>query len=147
MENFLMNVGMVKQQGALGYAAPADAPLELVATQDIGTYAAERLIHLDFSGSVALNLVSVEPYTMRQVATILGRSIGKPDLPYTQVGYEQVEQGLASMGVKPATAALYVEMYRGAAAGLLAPEPGTQTVRGPTSLEDFAPKFAMAFRG
>jgi uncharacterized protein YbjT (DUF2867 family) len=146
MENFLLNLGLIKAQGINGSAAPPDAPMELIATADIGRYAAERLAASDFSGSSVVNLVAPRPYTMREATAVLGAAIDRPDLPYVQFGYTELEQGLLSMGLKPQMAGLYVEMYRGAAQGLLSPEPGTQTVRAATSLEVFGPVFGAIYQ-
>jgi uncharacterized protein YbjT (DUF2867 family) len=146
MENFLLNVGLIKSRGINGSAAPADAPMELIATADIGRYVAERLAVRDFSGPRVVNIVAPRPYTMREATAILGAAVDRPDLPYVQFSYADLEQGLVSMGLKPQMAALYVEMYRGASQGRLAPEPGTETVRLPTSLETFGHVFAAAYR-
>jgi uncharacterized protein YbjT (DUF2867 family) len=147
MENFLLNIALIQARGVSGSAAPPDAPMELIATADIGRYGAERLAARDFSGPCVVNLVAPRPYTMREATRILGAAIGRPELAYVQLGYAELEQGLLSMGVKPQLAALYAEMYRGASQGLLAPEAGTETVRAETSLEAFGPVFAGAYRG
>jgi uncharacterized protein YbjT (DUF2867 family) len=146
MENFLLNVGLIQTRGINGSAAPPDAPMELIATADIGRYVAERLATRDSSGPRAVNIVAPRPYTMREATAILGTAIDRPDLQYVQFGYAELEQGLVAMGLRPQMAALYAEMYRGASQGLLAPEPGTETVRLPTSLETFSHLFAAAYR-
>jgi uncharacterized protein YbjT (DUF2867 family) len=146
MENLLLNVGLIKTRGINGSAAPGDAPMELIATADIGRYVAERLAVRDFSGPRVVNIVAPRPYTMREATAILGAAIDRPDLQYVQFSYAELEQGLVSMGLRPQMAALYAEMYRGASQGLLAPEPGTETVRLPTSLETFGQVFAAAYR-
>jgi uncharacterized protein YbjT (DUF2867 family) len=146
MENFLLNMGLIQTRGINGSAAPADAPMELIATDDIGRYVAERLAARDFSGPRVVNVVAPRPYTMRETTAILGAAIDRPDLEYVQFSYAELEQGLLSMGLRPQMAALYAEMYRGAGQGLLAPERGTETVRLPTSLEAFSRLFAAAYR-
>jgi uncharacterized protein YbjT (DUF2867 family) len=147
MENLLLNAGLIKTRGINGSAAPPDAPMELIATADIGRYVADRLAAGDFSGPRVVNVVAPRPYTMAEATRILGAAVGRPGLEYVQFGYDELEQGLRAMGLRPQMAALYVEMYRGASQGLLAFEPGTETVRQPTSLEAFSPTFAAAYRG
>ncbi|MBN2194703.1 MAG: hypothetical protein JW751_17945 [Polyangiaceae bacterium] len=144
-ENFLMNVPMIKAMGANGAPSPAEAQWEIIAAADIGRYAASRLRARDFSGFTAVNLVGPRPVSMSETTRVLGQAIGKPELPYVQVGYDDIERGLLGMGLKPRLAAMYVELYRGAAAGLLAPEPGTKTVPLETPLEAFGPVFAAAY--
>lgn len=144
-ENFLMNVPMIKSMGANGAPSPAESPWAIIAAADIGRYAARRLRARDFAGFSAVNLVGPRPVSMSETTRVLGRAIGKPELPYVQVGYDDLERGMIGMGLKPRLAAMYVELYRGAAAGLLAPEPGTETVRLDTPLEAFGPVFAAAY--
>jgi uncharacterized protein YbjT (DUF2867 family) len=146
MENFLMNVGMVRSMGILGTPAPADAPMALIAAADIGRYAAERLAARDFSGFEVVNLIGPELVTLADVTRVVGAAIGEPDLPYVQFSYEDAEKGMVQAGLKPQLAALYTELYRGAAAGLLKPEPGTVVVATTTPFEDFAKVFAAAYR-
>jgi uncharacterized protein YbjT (DUF2867 family) len=145
MENFLMNVGLVRSAKILGSPAPAHAPMTVIAAADIGRYAARRLSLLDFSGFEVVNLVGPTFPTMQQVAAALGEAIGKPDLPYVQFSYEEAERGLIQAGLKPELAGLYVELYRGAAEGLLQPEAGTAIVQTETSLSEFAGVFAAAY--
>ena len=143
--DFLMNVPMIKSMGANGAPSPAESPWAIIAAADIGRYAARRLRARDFAGFSAVNLVGPRPVSMSETTRVLGRAIGKPELPYVQVGYDDLERGMIGMGLKPRLAAMYVELYRGAAAGLLAPEPGTETVRLDTPLEAFGPVFAAAY--
>ena len=145
MENYLMNVDLVRSTGLLGSPAPAHAPMSVIAAADIGRYAARRLSLLDFSGFEVVNLVGPSFPTMQQIARVLGEAIGKPDLPYVQFSYEEAEQGLLKAGLKPELAGIYVELYRGAAQGLLEPEAGTAVVRTETPLSEFARSFAAAY--
>jgi uncharacterized protein YbjT (DUF2867 family) len=147
MENFLMNVQMVRSTAVFGSAAPPHAPMNLIAAADIGRYAARRLAVLDFRGFEVANLVGPATVTMQEVARTLGAAIGKPDLPYVQFSYDDAEKGLVNAGLKPELAGLYVELYRGAAQGLLEPEPGTAVVRTQTPLSEFARVFAAAYAG
>jgi|WetSurMetagenome_2_1015567.scaffolds.fasta_scaffold223181_1 uncharacterized protein YbjT (DUF2867 family) len=145
MENFLMNIGLVKSLGIMGAPAAGDVPMPMIASSDIGKYAAERLSQLDFTGFSLVNLHG-PLLTFQQVTSILGNSIGRPDLPYTQFSYDDAERGLIGMGVKPQMAALYIEMYKGAAAGKLMFDPSGPQVSTPTTLEEFSQQFAAAYR-
>ncbi len=147
MENFLTDVGAVKEQGVLAAPGPADAPLSLIAAADIGAYAAQRLGSLDFQGFEVVNLVGPRPVTFGELTAIIGKAIGKPDLPFTQLSYEDAQRGMVAGGVPAELAKLYIELYQGAARGLLAPEEGTPVVQTPTPVERFADTFAEAYRG
>ena len=146
MENFLMNVDIVRTMGVLGSPTPGHAPLALIAAADIGRYTARRLHALDFSGFEVANLIGPSLVTMEDVAKALGPAIGKPDLPYVKLSYEDAKKGLMEAGLRPQLATLYIELYQGAAAGLLQPEPGTAVVNTETPIQEFAQTFAAAYR-
>ncbi len=50
MENNLAAIGMIHGMGIFGNALLPDVKLPMVATRDVGNYAAQRLLDLDFSG-------------------------------------------------------------------------------------------------
>ena len=57
MENLLMSVPAIKSMGFVPGGESGDAPMPMIATKDIGHYAAERLHARDFSGSSARELL------------------------------------------------------------------------------------------
>jgi uncharacterized protein YbjT (DUF2867 family) len=147
MENFFMNLQMIEAQGILAAPAPAEAPLTLIAAPDIGAYAADRLAARDFSGFEVVNLFGPRLVTFAEVTAMLGKAVGKPDLRFVQTSYEDAAQGMLRAGVSQQLVGMYIEMYQGAAKGLLAPEPGTPVVNTTTTFEQFAERFAAAARG
>ena len=50
MENNLEAIGMIQAMGVFGHALLPDLKLPMIATRDVGDYAAPRLLDLDFSG-------------------------------------------------------------------------------------------------
>jgi hypothetical protein len=50
MENNLKAIGMIRGMGLFGNAMLPDVKMPMIATRDVGDYAAQRLLHLDFSG-------------------------------------------------------------------------------------------------
>jgi uncharacterized protein YbjT (DUF2867 family) len=149
MENELRAIPMIQGMGIYGGAIKADLKLPIIATRDIGAYAAKRLLKLEFSGKQTQELLGERDLTMNEVATALGTAIGKPDLKYTEFGYEQVQQAMLQMGLSEKTSALFVEMFRGFNEGIAvalekrSPENTTQT-----SIEVFAKEvFAPAYLG
>src|SRR5712671_5405901 len=121
----------------------------MIATRDVGDYAAQRLLHLDFSGKQTRELLGERDLSMTEVTAAIARGIGKPDLRYEQFPYDQVEQVLTQMGVPPKGAALYIEMYKAINAGVLIPqEPRSPENTTPTSVEQFVLEvFAPAYHG
>ena len=48
---------------------------------------------------------------MTEVTAVIARGIGKPDLRYQQLPYDQVQQALTQVGFSPKKAAVYIEMF------------------------------------
>jgi uncharacterized protein YbjT (DUF2867 family) len=148
MENNLAVIGMIQGIGLVGNALIPDLKLPMAATRDVGDYAAQRLLHLDFSGKVTRELLGERDLSMTEVTAVIGRAIGKPDLSYQQFSYDQVQQALTDLGVPPKGAALYVEMYKAINEQVLvALEPRSTENTTPTSFETFVQDvFLPAYR-
>lgn len=112
-ENHLSSIGMIQMMGAFGGALKSDLPIPMIATKDIGAYAAERLLKLDFNGKRTQELLGERDLTMNEVATIIGKALNRPDLRYVQFPYDQVKQVLVQMGTPAVTADYFIEMFRG----------------------------------
>jgi len=149
MENNLAAIGMIHGMGVFGNALLPDLKLPMIATRDVGDYAAQRLLDLDFSGKQTRELLGERDLSMTEATAVIARGIGKPDLRYEQFPYDQVQQALTQMGVPPKGAALYIEMYKAINAGVLAAqEPRSRENTTPTSFEKFVQDvFAPAYHG
>ncbi len=149
MENNLAATGMIHGMGMFVNALLPDVKLPMIATRDVGDYAAQRLLNLDFSGKQTRELLGERDLSMTEAAAVIARGIGKPDLRYEQFPYDQVEQVLTQMGVPPKGAALYIELYKAINAGILIPqEPRSPENTTPTSFEQFVQDvFAPAYHG
>src|SRR6266436_10382327 len=101
MENNLAAIGMIQGMGMFGHALLPDLKLPMIATRDIGDYAARRMLKLDFAGKQARELLGERDLTMTEATAVIGRGIGKPDLRYEQFPYDQVQQVLEQMGMPP----------------------------------------------
>src|SRR6266480_3041851 len=115
----------------------------------LSSYAAQRLLDLDFSGKQTRELLGERDLSMAEVTAAIARGIGKPDLRYEQFPYDPVQQVLTQMGIPPKGAALYIEMYKAINAGVLIPlEPRSPENSTPTSFEQFVQDvFAPAYHG
>jgi uncharacterized protein YbjT (DUF2867 family) len=149
MENNLAAIGMIQGMGVVGNALLPDVKLPMIATRDVGDYAAQRLLDLDFSDKQTRELLGERELSMTEVTAVIARGIGKPDLRYEQFSYDQVQQALTQMGVPPKGAASYIELYKAINAGVLAPlEPRSPENTTPTSFERFVQDvFAPAYHG
>jgi len=94
-------------------------------------------------------LLGERDLSMTEVTAVIGRAIGKPDLPYQQFSYDQVQQAITDLGVPPAGAALYVEMYKAINEKVVvALEPRSAENTTPTSFEKFVQEvFLPAYHG
>jgi uncharacterized protein YbjT (DUF2867 family) len=148
MENLLMSLEPLHSLGFLPGPSPANVPIAMIASKDIGDYAAKRLHALDFSSIGTQELLGPRDITMKETAGIIGAAIGSPKLGYMEVPFMMIEPALAKMGMPKSSAALMVEMWKAGNAGLLAPqERRSEKNTTPTTLEQFAAEvFAPAYR-
>jgi uncharacterized protein YbjT (DUF2867 family) len=146
MENMLTNISMIKYMNILGSTSPGDALTTMIASKDIGDYAAKRLLALDFSGKDFQDLLGPREISMNEVAAALGKAIGKPDLPYVTFSYEDAKQGMIAGGLKEGMVDLYLELGKGFATGVVKPSrPRDKKSTTPTTIEDFSKAFAAAY--
>ena len=120
MENLLMSIPAIKSMGFLPGGEPGDSPTPMIATKDIGHYAADRLRARDFSGSSVRELLGQRDVTMKEAAGLIGRAIGKPSLHYMHVPFLLLEPALVKMGMPKSSAALVIEMWKAGNEGLVA---------------------------
>ncbi len=149
MENLFLSMTPLRSMGILPGGSPGDVPQPWIAAKDIGSCAAERLRARDFSGKSTQELFGPRDYTMKEVATIVGKAIGKPGLGYMQVPFMMLEPALVQMGLPKSTAAMIIEMWKAMNAGLLSPqEPRSAKNTTSTTLELFVNEvFAPTFLG
>jgi uncharacterized protein YbjT (DUF2867 family) len=149
MENNLAAIGMIQAMGVFGHALTPDLKHPMIATRDIGDYAAQRILKLDFSGKQTRELLGERDLSMNEATSVIARGIGKPDLRYVQFPYEQVQQVLEQMGIPPKTAGQFIEMYKAINEGVVAArEPRSAENTTPTSFEKFVLDiFVPAYQG
>jgi uncharacterized protein YbjT (DUF2867 family) len=110
MENTLPQTSIIRNLGKMAGPIRADLPLPMIATRDIGAFAAEALGKLQFSGKQTRELLGPRDITYNEVARIIGSTINKPDLTYAQLPNEQIIQGMTQMGISRNMAELLCEM-------------------------------------
>ena len=144
--NFLGNIGMIKNMGITGGNYGEGSKLALVHTDDIAAAAAEELLSLSFSGKSIRYVVSDEK-TTHQVASILGKAIGKPDLPWINFKDEDVVAGLLQAGLSEEVAQNYAEMGAAMRNGEMSADYNIHrpSAFGKIKLEAFAPVFAAIY--
>ena len=149
MENNLAAISMIQEMGIFGHALLPDLKLPMIATRDVGNYAGQRLLDLDFSGKQTRELLGERDLSMAEATAIIARGIARADLRYEQFPYDQMQHVLEQMGLAPKKAAVYIEMFKAINAGVLAAqEPRSRENTTPTSFEQFVQDvFAPAYHG
>jgi len=148
MENTLPQVHAIRQMNAVATPLRPDLKLPMIATRDIGTVAADVLLHPTIHGKQTRELLGQRDLTFTDVASIIGKAIGKPDLKYVQAPDEQFRGALLQMGMSETSAKLLLEMIASLNSGKMRPlEPRTQQNTTPTSYETFvAENFVPAYQ-
>jgi uncharacterized protein YbjT (DUF2867 family) len=148
MENTLPQVAVVRTMGTVAGPVRADLKLPMIATRDIGNAVAEALLDGDFRGKQTRELLGQRDIAYNEVATIIGKAIGKPGLGYVQAPDSQLRTALTQMGMSANMAGLILELAEALNTGYMkALEPRTAENTSPTSYETFVEQeFAPAFR-
>jgi uncharacterized protein YbjT (DUF2867 family) len=149
MENLLPQVMVIKSFGVIGGPLRSDLKVAMIATQDIGAAAAEALLKLEFTGKQARELLGQRDLTYQEVASVVGKAIGKPGLSYVQLGSAQVKPALMQAGMSSNMADLILEMADSLNSGYMAPlEARSAQNTTSTSIEAFvAEEFLPRFTG
>jgi len=144
--NFLANIGMIKHMGIIGGNYGEGTKLVLVHPDDIAEAAAEELLGLSFSGK-SVRYVTSDEKTTDEVAAILGKAIGKPELPWINFKDEDTVAGMTQAGLSLEIAENYAEMGAAMRSGEMASDYllHRPDVFGKTKLEAFAPVFAAVY--
>lgn len=119
MENLYGSVGMIQHAGINGGVTRPDVQIALVHTQDIAEVATQRLLELNFEGFSHEFIAGPADLNFAEITAILGRGIGKPDLPYIQFSPADGKAGMLQAGLPETIADGYVEMGVGMNEGYL----------------------------
>jgi uncharacterized protein YbjT (DUF2867 family) len=138
MENTLPQTVAIRQMGATAGPLSPGLKIPMIATQDIGSFAADALLRLDFHGYEAQELQGQRDLTMAEATSIIGKALGNQELQYRHLSYEQFRGFLQHMGMSQSIADLFVEMSEAMNSGYVrALEPRSTRNTTPTSYEQF----------
>lgn len=148
MENTLAQAGAIRMTGAAVGPVRPELKLPMIATCDIGKAAAEALLRLDFRGKRTQELHGERDLDYIEVATIIGKAIGRPELKYFQAPNDQIRSAMVRMGISDNFAGLILEMAAALNAGQMrALEPRTAGNTTATTFENFvATSFVPAYQ-
>lgn len=147
MENHLWSIPLIRANGINGSPIRPDVPIPMVATRDIAEEAARLFLDGTFTGHAVRYLLGPRDLTMSEATSILGKSIGWPDLKYVQFSEDDARKEMIGMGLSPSVADAMLEMERGFNEGAILPtQKRTRENSTRTTLEEFARAvFAPAF--
>jgi uncharacterized protein YbjT (DUF2867 family) len=148
MENTLAQAGVIRQMGAVVGPLKANLKTPLIATVDIGNFALDALLKLDFTGHQSQELQGERDLDYTEITSIIGAAIGKTDLRYQEISSEQFAGFMQQMGVSKSMASLMAEMVDAQNVGhIRALEPRSARNTTPTSFEQFvAESFVPAYQ-
>lgn len=149
MENTLGQAGIIQALGRTAGPLHADLKLPMIATRDIGAFAADALWKLKFSGKQTRELLGQRDLDYNEVTAIIGKAINKPDLQYAALPNEQLRPALLQMGMSANMTDLLLEMSASLNSGYMkALEKRSPQNTTPTSYETFVvEEFVPAYQG
>lgn len=148
MENVFGQIGTIKQMGIAGSPIKADLKFPIVASKDIATVIAKRLIELQFTGNTIEYVLGPKDISYNEITEIVGKAIGKPDLKYVQFSNADAKNGMVMAGFCSENVA---DLMTGLSDGInngkvLNAHKRTSGNSTPTSFEEFANDFALIYQ-
>ncbi|WP_413586455.1 NmrA family NAD(P)-binding protein [Bdellovibrio sp. HCB274] len=139
MENLLQEIPTIIAMDKIFGIIPEDAPVDLVATKDVAARAAFLLANPHFRSHNVEYLLGERTLTYREIARVLGQSIGKPTLEYAEVPDTELRNYMIGAGMSENMANEIIELDHAASNGIMAStysrDNNNSTV---TSIERFA---------
>ncbi|WP_187696197.1 NmrA family NAD(P)-binding protein, partial [Xanthovirga aplysinae] len=143
LENFLANLPIVNQ-GIFGSMLEGNVSFAPVTTQDIGEYAANRLLELDFNDKNQIELRGPEQVTSSQISEKISEAIGKP-LKYIQFPYQDAIKAMTDSGIfKESAAENLADLCKALNEGELYTS-DTKHVKLKSGIKDFAQVFKVIY--
>jgi uncharacterized protein YbjT (DUF2867 family) len=138
MENTLPQVANIEKMGMAAGPLDPELKLSMIAAEDVGAAAADALLSLNFTEKQTRELQGQRDITMREATEIIGKAIGRPELPYARAEDNQVRAALIQIGMSLNVADLILEMAAALNSGYMRPlELRSAENTTPTSYERF----------
>ncbi len=143
--NLLSNIGMIKHGDIMGNNFGADTVIIMTHPNDIAEVAAEELLNLNFTGK-SIRYIASDERTSKEITAVLGKAIGKPELPFIEFTDEQNFDGAVQAGLPEELASNYVEMGTAIRSDEMFSEYRKYPVEfGKTKLEGFVKDFVTVY--
>jgi uncharacterized protein YbjT (DUF2867 family) len=117
--------------------ASADLAIPMIATRDVGRFAAEALLNPP-NQTETVDLFGPS-YSIRQVATILGRALGR-EVTVVDIPAERQSDTMVEAGVPRVLADAIAEMFAAFNSGAIVPQ-GDRRLVGTTTIDEVVPQY------
>jgi len=142
--NLFRSMQNIKEKGAIISNYGGDKKEPWVSPLDIASAIVEEM-ELPFDGR-KISYIASDEVSPNEVAKILGKAIGNPDLKWLEISDEQMLEGMLAMGVNTKIANGMVAMQASQRSGLLFEDfYRNKPTLGKVKLTDFAKQFALAY--
>lgn len=142
--NLFRQIQTIKTQGAIIANYGGDKKEPWVSPLDIAA-AIAREMEKPFEGR-EVRYVASDEVSPNEIAAVLGKAIGKPDLKWMAISDEQLLNGMLSAGMAPQIAKGFVEMQAAQGSGLLYEDYNQhKPVLGKVKLADFTRDFVSVY--
>jgi uncharacterized protein YbjT (DUF2867 family) len=140
MENLFNSIETIRGMNIICSSLKPDVKQSMIATQDIAKVAAERLSNLNFTGKSHQDLLGDRDYSMNEVAQIIGKSIGKPELMFVELSYEYELKEMMFFGISQSAGYAFVKLNEGINSRELYNSERNNETTTSTTFEEFAEK-------
>ncbi|SDF57492.1 NmrA family NAD(P)-binding protein [Chitinophaga filiformis] len=139
--NFFRDIPLIKNRNIFGNNYGGEDKLVLTHPEDLAAAIADEL--QSKGNGFEVKYVVSDISTGNEVASILGKAIGKPDLSWTVVPDQQLTEAMTAGGLPAELAGLITELGQGLRAGIITKDFFDQgaSVTGKRKLEQFAEEF------
>lgn len=111
MENFVRQVGVVKEKGLLSGAIDPDRKVPWTSTRDLAAVAARFLTDGTWTGNKEIPVLGPDVLSFSEIAQIISEVAGR-QVRYQQTTFEALKQQFLGRGASESFAQGYVDMYR-----------------------------------
>jgi len=143
--NFFRDIPMIRNMNIMGNNYNGDVRLALAHPRDIAAALAGEL--QSKGNGIDVKYIVSDVSDGNEIAAVLGKAIGKPELPWVEVPDEQLRQGMLSAGLPSELAELLTELGQGIRSGIVNEHffATGAAVTGQVKLEQFAEEFRAGY--
>lgn len=144
--NFLRDIPLIKARNIFGNNYGGDVQLALTYPGDLATAIVQELQQT--GNGFEVKYVVSDISTGNEVAALFGQAIGNPELSWTFIPDEQLQQGMTAAGLSAELAGLITELGQGVREGIITKDFFNKgaVVTGSTKLTQFVEEFKNRYQ-